>query len=462
MSYSGTYLDPTVAPTDSPLINEMEMETRTLHETIDQEIRRSGHPSLHPAGTTVQTDLFGSPQIIAWQEAKGASTMLGEECWSNLPQIYARYGTEPGRKLMEVIQSLERARGVLLTDCGMQATSIVQDVILRPDGHAIISRQVYNKSKAYLTWTSQRLDIQVTIVEHLTPEVLATEARPNTTLVFAETYTNPLMRALDVVGLAAGAERLRANGSPNLRLVIDNTIATPWAVATPLLAHKGVDAVVAAGTKALGGEDRDMWGYIASNRIPLLNQAMDIQAMRGGALSWRSSAALLDSIASAEDRFRKRCSNADTIVQFLEAHPQVSEVFHPTATNYIDAEIYQTQYKLGGSIISFRLDGQSEEETRHFCDVLATTIVFRYSLSFDGLVSKVNHHKSVSEYYAPPPLLKKQGIDRIIRLGIGVEAPTDLLACLNWALWNFKTLSEEEVLKIQGLRIKSLNLPTPD
>jgi len=77
-------------------------------------------------------------------------------------------------------------------------------------------------------------------------------------------------------------------------------------------------------------------------------------------------------------------------------------------------------------------------------------------------VSKVNHHKSVSEYYAPPPLLKKQGIDRIIRLGIGVEAPTDLLACLNWALWNFKTLSEEEVLKIQGLRIKSLNLPTPD
>ena len=461
MSYSGPNLDPTIAPAERPEMTSMGSETQALHEGIDLEIRRSGHPSLHPEGRTVQTDLFGGPQIIAWQEAKGACTMLGEECWSSLPQIYARYGTEPGRELMRTVQTLEGATGAVLTDCGMQASSIVFDVVLSPGSHAIISRQVYNKSKAYLTWVSERLNISVTVVEHLTPEVLAEEALQNTTLVFAETYTNPLMRALDINGLATEAERLKQTSSPNLRLVIDNTIVTPWGVTSPILNHRGVDAVVAAGTKAMSGEDRDMWGYIASNRIALLNRAMDVQAMRGGALSWRSAEALNTSLARAEERFRRRCKSAEAVVEFLERHPGVSEVFHPTATDYIDAKLFSEQYQLGGSLLSFRLHGLDEEETGHFCDVLATTVVFRYSLSFDGLCSKVNHHRSVSEYYAPPPLLKKQGIDRLVRLAAGLENPQDLIAALNWALWNYAALSKEEVREYQVTRIESLGLPLP-
>jgi cystathionine beta-lyase/cystathionine gamma-synthase len=342
----------------------------------------------------------------------------------------------------------------------MQATAIVQDVLLKPDSHAIMSRQVYNKSKAYLNWATERMGIQNTIVEELTAQTLRDSIRPNTTFVFAETFTNPLMDALDLNALSDAVVELRES-SRGLRFVVDNTIVTPWGVQKPLLDYPGIDAVVSAGTKAMGGQDRDMWGYIASNRIDFLNMAMDIQAMRGGVLSWRSATSVKESLVTSESRFSKRCENANSVVKFLEDHPLIEEVFHPSASTYRHAPIFKEQYKLGGSLLSFRINNLDEDETGHFCDVLAMTIPFRYALSFDGLVSKVNHHKSVSEYYTPPPLLKKQGINRLVRLGVGCEEADDLIACLNWALWNHHKLSPDQVRQSQRDRILSLGLEIP-
>ncbi len=457
-----SYLASTPTPAERPPRSEMAETTRTLHNAIDETIRQSGRASLHPEGDTVQTDLFGSPQMIAWQEQKGARTMLGEACWSNLPPIYGRYGTEPGNRLIQALQALEDARGVLLTDCGMQASALALDVLLKPGGHALISRQVYNKSKACLDWMAQRMGVETTVVDHLSPEELQARVQPNTTLVFAETYTNPLMQALDLEGLSEGVLKLRQERAIGLRLVIDNTIVTPWGVKKPLLDYEGIDVVVAAGTKAMSGEDRDMWGYLASRRVDLLNRAMDLQAMRGGVLSWRAARALLETLPRAEAHFRKRCESAAAIVHFLEAHPNVSEVFHPHASTYGDRALFESQYQLGGSLLSFRVNGLSEDQTRHFCDVVATTGLIRYSLSFDGLVTKINHHQTVSEYYCPPPLLKKQGIDRLVRLAVGVEDTDDLIACLNWALWHHGSLSNSDVRQHQVARINDLGLPMPE
>src|SRR5258705_499613 len=82
--------------------------------------------------------------------------------------------------------------------------------------------------------------------------------RPETRLVLAETYTNPLMRAQDVPRLAELVARV-----PGARLVIDSTIATPWGLRRQLL-EAGVAIVVGSLTKALGGEDVVLGGYIAT------------------------------------------------------------------------------------------------------------------------------------------------------------------------------------------------------
>ena len=86
------------------------------------------------------------------------------------------------------------------------------------------------------------------------------------------------------------------------------------------------------------------------------------------------------------------------------------------------------------------------------------TIAVRYALSFDGPTTKVNHHQSVSEYFTPLAELQHQGIDRLVRFGVGEEDPDDICACLNWALWHHDAISNDEVQAWQAARAQSLGI----
>jgi hypothetical protein len=82
----------------------------------------------------------------------------------------------------------------------------------------------------------------------------------------------------------------------------------------------------------------------------------------------------------------------------------------------------------------------------------------RYALSFDGLATKVNHHKTVSEYFTPEPELKRNGFDRLIRLAVGLEEADDLIAVLNWTLHHADAISPADIERWQQQRAESLRL----
>ena len=249
---------------------------------------------------------------------------------------------------------LEQAAGAVLTDGGMQACALAFDVLFAPGSHAVVTRSVYNKTKSYLRRLAERQGGEVTLVDEGDPEALERAVRPATSLLFTETFTNPLTRALDPTRLAALVARARGAGAKSLRVVVDNTVATPWGLREPLLTVPGVDLVVASGTKALAGEDRDMWGYLAGNQLDLLNEAMDLQAMRGGILDWRRAGAILGGLESAPSRFVRRCAAATAVARFWPPHPRVEQVFHPSLPDHPDAAIIAAHYRLPGSMISFR------------------------------------------------------------------------------------------------------------
>lgn len=437
----------------------MAAATRELHEALDAHARRTGLPYLHPTDPTVQLDLFGSARTIAWQEAKEAFLFAAEGCWSELPHLYARYGTESTAQLIAKLKALEQASSALVLDSGMQATALVFDVLMAPGRHAVLMRQVYNKTRVYLEWLARRVGGSVTIVDDGDAAALSAAIRPETTLVFAETFTNPLVRAQDLDALRAAMDRARLE-SPSVRLVLDSTIATPWAFDTPLLSQ-GVDIVVASGTKALGGHDRDLWGYLATRDSQFANSVMDLVAMRGGILDWRRAAAILHDLDEAATAHARRSATASAVAAFLAAHPKVSEVFHPSLPTHPDAAAIARHYRRHGSMVSFRVAGADEARARHVADVLATCIIVRYALSFDGLVSKVNHHVTVSEFFTPAAQLRRNGFDRIIRLAVGLEEAEDLMAVLNWTLHHADAVTPEALDAWQRDRIEALGLSGP-
>jgi cystathionine beta-lyase/cystathionine gamma-synthase len=454
------WLDPAGCPAERPPLENMGPNTRRLHQALDNHARRTGVPYLNPDEPTVQLDLLSSTHVIEWQEAKAAFLFAQEGCWSELPHLYARYGTTATRALIRRLKTLEAATSALVCDSGMQATALVFDVLMAPGAHAISMRQVYNKTRSYMEWLAARLGGAVTIVDDGDVAGLAAAIRPETRIVFAETYTNPLVRAQDLDALPRVMVEAR-RAAPEIRLVIDSTIATPWAFKTPLL-DCGVDIVVGSGTKALGGRDCDLWGYIATRDTPLANSVMDLMAMRGGILDWRRATAITSGLDDAEAAHARRCRTATAVAAFLAAHPRVSEVFHPSLPTHPDAAAIARHYVRTGSLLSFRVEGADESRSRHVADVLASCGIVRYALSFDGLATKVNHHQTVSEYFTPPAQLQRNGFDRLIRLAVGLEETEDLLAALNWTLHHGDAVSAADVEAWQRARTKSLGINGAD
>lgn len=420
------WLDAARCPSERPPVSQMAAATRALHEALDRHA-----PWLHPERRTIQRDLLGSPNVVAWQEAKLAFMIRGDGAWSELPHLYARYGTPGTTELITALRALEGARCAFVTDCGMQAYALVVDALLGQGGHAVLMRQVYNKTKTFTELTARRVGGGMTLVDDGDHDALAAAIGPATRFVFAETFTNPLVRAQDIAALV---KAIRAK-HPAVKLVIDSTIATPWAFSRPLLAQ-GVDVVIGSLTKALGGQDVALGGYIATDDAELGNQIMDLLAMRGGILDDDRARTVSAGLAEANARHAQRCATAARVAAFLATHPKVERVWSPALPDHPDAAVIARDYVRTGSIVAFRVRDADELRHRHVADVLASTGVPRYALSFDGLATKINHHRTVSEYFTPEDVVVRAGIDRLIRLGIGIEDADDLVACLNWTLHN--------------------------
>ena len=303
---------------------------------------------------------------------------------------------------------------------------------------------------------SARTGSSITVVDDGDAAALAAAITPATRLVFAETFTNPLVRAQDFTQLRIVMAEARER-APGIRLVLDTTIASPWAFAVPPL-DNGVDIVVASGTKSLGGNDRDLWGYLATNDSAFANAVMDLVAMRGGILDWRRATAILTWFDAASDAHARRSASATRVASFLASHPMVSEVFHPSLPTHVDAAAIAREYVRPGSLLSFRVKDADEARTQQLSDVLATCVIVRYALSFDGLATKVNHHRTVSEYFTALEQLKRNGFDRLIRLAMGMEDADDVMAALNWTLHHGDAISAADVTAWQQQRASALGL----
>src|SRR5678816_1677072 len=109
MSDLRDWLDPARCPRERPPRAGMGATTRILHDALDARAAADGIGWLHPERPTIQRDLHGSPEVIAWQEAKAAFLISGDGAWSELPHLYARYGTPGTGELIAALRTLERA-----------------------------------------------------------------------------------------------------------------------------------------------------------------------------------------------------------------------------------------------------------------------------------------------------------------------------------------------------------------
>ena len=179
-------------------------------------------------------------QIARWTEIPLSETL--EEERIGVQKTYAEIlsynvGNEERTKLIAKLQAIEHATSAIVCDSGMQATALAFDVLMEPGGHAVLMRQVYNKTRSYLEWMAARLGGAVTVADDGDTAGLAAAIRPETRFVFAETFTNPLVRAQDLDALFGVIAAARHRAPSGLVKVSANTkrVCDPMAAARPAM-----------------------------------------------------------------------------------------------------------------------------------------------------------------------------------------------------------------------------------
>jgi cystathionine gamma-synthase/methionine-gamma-lyase len=243
-------------------------------------------------------------------------------------------------------------------------------------------------------------------------------------VVLAETISNPLLHVVDVPRLAEVAHKAGA------QVVLDNTFAAPCRYAA---AVEGVDWVVYSATKYHGGHGDAMAGLVAASQ-ERCRSIREANKVVGSVLGPDDAWLILRGLKTLELRSRQQCANALAVAAFLASHPAVGRVHYPGLTSHPQFALARRLFPSNrcGAIVSFEIRGADKQGVFRFMDSLelvrpATSLGDVFSLL---LYPAQSSHRSLSENQR-----LEMGVGpNLVRLSLGIEEPSDLIADLDQAL----------------------------
>ncbi|MDQ1719678.1 MAG: cystathionine gamma-synthase [Pseudonocardiales bacterium] len=332
---------------------------------------------------------------------------------------YSRSANPTRTALEECLAALESGARGLAFASGLAAEDTVLRTLCKPGDHVLLPDDAYGGTFRLIARVLSRWGVDHTAVAMHDPAAVAAAVTPNTTVVWVETPTNPLLNIADIAALAEISKKCGA------ALVVDNTFASPY-LQQPLAL--GADVVLHSTTKYLGGHSDVVGGAVVTSTAALGDEiAFHQNAM--GAISGPFDAWLvLRGIKTLGVRMDRHCENAEQVVQFLTGHPAVASVLYPGLSEHPNHEVAARQMARFGGMVSFRMRG-GEEAALKVCELAQ---IFTLGESLGGVESLIEHpgrmtHMSVAGSPLEVP-------SDLIRLSVGIENVEDLLADLTAAL----------------------------
>ena len=369
--------------------------------------------------------------------------------------IYGRL-TNPTQDVFEQrIAALEGGVAALGTASGAAAITYTIQTLAEGGGHIVSAANIYGGTYNLFEHTLPNYGITTTFVAADDLEAYKNAIRPETKAIFIETLGNPKS---DVVDIEAVAKIAHENKIP---LVIDNTFATPYLV-RPI--EYGADIVVHSATKFIGGHGTTIGGVIvdsgkfdwaASGKFESLTKpnpsyhgisfteavgpAAFVTKIRaillrdtGATMSPFHAFFFLQGLETLSLRVERHVENALKVVEYLNNHPQVEAVHHPSvSSDPREKELYNKYFPNGGgSIFTFEIKGD-ERKARDFIDNLE---VFSLLANVADVKSLVIHPASTTHSQMTDEELESVDIKKnTIRLSIGTEHIDDIIEDLEEA-----------------------------
>ena len=332
---------------------------------------------------------------------------------------YSRTANPTRTALEECLADLEGGSSALAFSSGMAAIDVVLRVVCRPGDHVIVSNDVYGGTFRLIDKVFTQWGISYTPVSLSDTHAVQQAIRPETKLICVETPTNPLLHIIDIAAIASLAHNAGA------KLLVDNTFASPY-LQLPL--SLGADVVVHSTTKYLGGHSDVVGGAIITSDSELAERCAFLRNSAGAVPGPFDSWLTLRGIKTLAVRMERHCDNAERLAEVLGNHAKVAKVYYPGLSEHPGHEVAAKQMRRFGGMISFTVRGGKQAAL----DVCARTKLFTLAESLGGIESLIEHpgkmtHASTAGSPAEVP-------EDLVRLSVGIEDVTDLIADLTQAL----------------------------
>lgn len=404
------------------------LTTQILHSDRTQSVEHGAvHKPMHPSSEYVYADAHELAAVFQ-NKASGYS--------------YSRQGTPTTAALEAKITLMEEGKGSVSFATGMAALTAVFTTLLKRGDHLITSKYVFGNTTS-LFGTLADLGVDITYVDATDIAEVRAALRPETRMVFTETIANPGTQVADLRGMG---EFCKEKG---LLYLVDNTLTTPW-MFRPRDVHaslvmNSLSKYIAGHGHALGGAITDTGLYDWST-YPNIAEAyrkgnpagwgllqIKKKGLRdmGGTLAAESAHRIAIGAETLALRMEKHCSNALALARFLENHPGVAKVHHPSLPSHAQHaranELFGGRY---GALMGIELaDGI---DCFDFLNRLRVVLLATHLGDARSLALPAAH----TIYYEMGPERRKQmGIaDSFIRLSVGIEDEADLIHDFDQAL----------------------------
>lgn len=368
--------------------------------------------------------------------------------------IYGRLTNSTQDVFEKRIAALEGGVAALATASGAAAIDYTIRSLAVAGDHVVASNTIYGGTYNLLEHTLPDYGITTTFVDPDDISNFENAIQDNTKLLYIETLGNPNSNVADIEEIAKVAHKHK------IPLVVDNTFATPYLV-RPI--EYGADIVVHSATKFIGGHgtaiggvivDSGKFDWIGSGKFPSLVEpnpsyhgvsfAKDVGAAAfvtkiramllrdtGATISPFHAFLFLQGLETLSLRVERHTENALKVVEYLNNHPQVEKVNHPSLSSGEQKRLYDKYFPNGGgSIFTFEIKGD-DTTAKKFIDHLE---IFSLLANVADVKSLVIHPASTTHSQLSDEEKLEQGIrPNTIRLSIGTEHIDDIIADLDEA-----------------------------
>lgn len=378
-------------------------KTRLIHSdaTIPPGYRSLASPTFRGS-----TTLFPSASVVndTWDQWRVGYT-------------YGLYGTPTVLELAARVCELESGYRTILTPGGQAAISLINLALLETGDHILVPASVYYPNRKLATRLLSRFGVSTDFYDPSIGAGISSLIQQNTRLIWCESPGSITMEVQDLPAIVAAAH------SRNVFVVLDNT----WSAGVLLDAFShGVDVTMQALTKYIGGHSDVLLGSVTVRDDSLYQRIGSAQQLIGCAVSPDDCSLALRGLQTLAVRLAAIESSALAIARWLASRPEIERVLHPALESCPGHEFWKRDFLGSSGVFSLVFKpGPAPEQIHAFVDALK---LFRVGYSWGGVASlavayQMGHRPGRPAYD-----------HRIVRLNIGLEATSDLIADLEQAL----------------------------